>query len=45
VSLDPGLRPGVNVAYGRVTHPAVADATGNQYTRFEEALEEGAAAR
>jgi alanine dehydrogenase len=45
MSLDPGLRPGVNVAYGRVTHPAVADATGNQYTRLEEALEEGAAAR
>jgi alanine dehydrogenase len=45
ISLDPGLRPGVNVAYGRVTHPAVADATGNQYTRLEEALEEGAAAR
>jgi alanine dehydrogenase len=45
MSLDPGLRPGVNVAYGRVTHPAVADATGNRYTRLEEALEEGAAAR
>jgi alanine dehydrogenase len=45
MSLDPGLRPGVNVAFGRVTHPAVADATGNRYTRLEEALEEGAAAR
>jgi len=45
MSLDPGLRPGVNVAYGRVTHPAVADATGNRYTRLEEALEEGAATR
>jgi len=42
---DPGLRPGVNVAFGRVTHPAVADATENEYTPLEEALEEGAAAR
>ena len=45
MSRDPGLRPGVNVAFGRVTHPAVAEATQNEYTRLEEALEEGAAAR
>jgi alanine dehydrogenase len=42
---DPGLRPGVNVAFGKVTHPAVAEATGNDYTPLEEALEEGAPAR
>ena len=42
---DPGLRPGVNVAHGKVTHPAVAEATGSEYTPLEEALEEGAPAR
>jgi len=35
---DPGLRPGVNVAGGRVTHPAVAEAVGLDYTPPEEAL-------
>jgi alanine dehydrogenase len=35
---DPGLRPGLNVAGGRVTHPAVAEAVGLDYTPPEEAL-------
>ncbi len=34
---DPGLRAGVNVAAGRVTHPAVAEATGFSYVPLEEA--------
>ena len=34
---DPGLRPGVNVANGRVTHPAVAEGTGMDFTPVEEA--------
>ncbi|MDQ3587873.1 MAG: alanine dehydrogenase [Actinomycetota bacterium] len=40
---DRGLRPGVNVAGGRVTHPAVAEGTGNDYTSVDDVLaEEGA---
>jgi len=35
---DPGLRPGVNVAGGRVTHPAVAEGVGMDYVPVEEAL-------
>jgi alanine dehydrogenase len=35
---EPGLRPGVNVAAGRVTHPAVADGVGMDYVPVEEAL-------
>jgi alanine dehydrogenase len=35
---DPGLRPGVNVAGGRVTHPAVAEAVGTGCLGVEEAL-------
>jgi len=35
---DPGLRPGVNVAAGEVTHPAVAEAVGTQVVPIEEAL-------
>jgi alanine dehydrogenase len=35
---DPGLRPGVNVAGGRVTHPAVAEAVGMDCTALEQAL-------
>jgi alanine dehydrogenase len=35
---DPGLRPGVNVANGKVTHPAVAEGVGMQYVPVEEAL-------
>jgi alanine dehydrogenase len=36
---DPGLRLGVNVAAGKVTHAAVADDVGLPYTPVEEALE------
>jgi alanine dehydrogenase len=35
---DPGLRLGVNVAAGEVTHPAVADGVGKEYVPPEEAL-------
>jgi alanine dehydrogenase len=35
---DPGLRLGVNVASGKVTHPAVADGVGMDYVPVEEAL-------
>ncbi|HYP48300.1 MAG TPA: alanine dehydrogenase [Thermoleophilaceae bacterium] len=35
---DPGLRPGVNVADGKVTHPAVAEGVGMSFTTVEEAL-------
>jgi alanine dehydrogenase len=35
---DPGLRPGVNVAGGKVTHPAVAEGVGAKYVAVEEAL-------
>jgi alanine dehydrogenase len=35
---DPGLRPGVNVAGGRVTHPAVAEGVGAAYVPVEDAL-------
>jgi alanine dehydrogenase len=35
---DPGLRPGVNVAAGKVTHPAVAEGVGMEYVAVEEAL-------
>jgi len=34
----PGLKPGVNVAAGKVTHPAVADGVGGEYTPVEEVL-------
>jgi alanine dehydrogenase len=36
---DPGLRPGVNVAAGAVTHPAVAEGVGVDCVPVEEALE------
>jgi len=36
---DPGLRLGVNVAGGRVTHPAVAEGVGTDFTPVEDALE------
>jgi alanine dehydrogenase len=32
----PGLKPGVNVASGKVTHPAVAEGVGTDYTPLEE---------
>jgi alanine dehydrogenase len=35
----PGLRPGVNVAAGKVTHPAVAEGTGLEYTPVEDVLQ------
>jgi alanine dehydrogenase len=35
---DPGLRLGINVASGRVTHPAVAEAVGAEHTPVEDAL-------
>ena len=38
---DPGLRLGVNVAGGRVTHPAVAEGVGAEYVPVEDALREG----
>jgi alanine dehydrogenase len=39
VARDPGLRSGVNVARGRVTHPAVAQGVGMPFTPVEEALQ------
>ncbi|MGH2714129.1 MAG: alanine dehydrogenase [Thermoleophilaceae bacterium] len=38
IELMPGLRPGVNVADGKVTHPAVAEGTGVEYTPVEDVL-------
>jgi alanine dehydrogenase len=35
---DPGLRLGINVAGGTVTHPAVAEAVGAEHTPVEEVL-------
>jgi alanine dehydrogenase len=35
---DPGLRLGINVAAGRVTHPAVAEAVGVENTPVEDVL-------
>jgi alanine dehydrogenase len=34
----PGLRAGVNIADGKVTHPAVAEGTGMDYTPVEDVL-------
>jgi alanine dehydrogenase len=39
IQRDPGLRPGVNVAAGQVTHPAVAEAVGMSCVPLEQALE------
>jgi alanine dehydrogenase len=36
--LDPGLRAGVNVAAGEITHPAVADGVGAPYVPVAQAL-------
>jgi alanine dehydrogenase len=36
--LDPGLKLGINVAAGKVTHPAVAEGVGVKYVPPEEAL-------
>jgi alanine dehydrogenase len=38
IEIVPGLRPGVNVAHGKVTHPAVAEGTGMEYTPVEDVL-------
>ena len=38
IARDPGLRPGVNVAAGRVTHPAVAEGVGMPFTPLDESL-------
>ena len=38
IARDPGLRPGVNVAAGSVTHEAVAQGVGAQYVPVEDAL-------
>jgi alanine dehydrogenase len=35
---DPGLKMGINVARGQVTHPAVAEGVGMEYVRPEEVL-------
>ncbi len=39
IARDPGLRPGVNVAVGKVTHKAVAEGVGADYVPVGEALE------
>jgi alanine dehydrogenase len=39
---DPGLKLGINVAAGKVTHPAVAEGVGMEYVPPEEALGLGA---
>jgi alanine dehydrogenase len=41
VRRNPGLRPGVNVAAGKVTHPAVAEGVGAEHVPVEEALAGG----
>jgi alanine dehydrogenase len=38
IEADPGLRFGVNVAGGEITHPAVAEAIGEQYVEVEKAV-------
>src|ERR671924_1969764 len=38
VGEDPGVKSGVNVAEGKVTHPAVAEAVGMPYTPVDDAL-------
>jgi alanine dehydrogenase len=44
IEKDPGLRSGVNVANGHVTHPAVAEGVDMPYTPVDEALAAPAAA-
>jgi alanine dehydrogenase len=44
IARDPGLRAGVNVAGGRVTHPAVARDAGFEFTPVEDALRASAPA-
>jgi len=38
IARDAGLRPGVNVAHGKVTHKAVAEGVDAEYVPLEEAL-------
>jgi alanine dehydrogenase len=38
IEVKPGLRPGVNIAHGAVTHPAVAEALGLKFTSIDEVL-------
>jgi alanine dehydrogenase len=38
IQLLPGLKSGVNVADGKVTHPAVAEGVGMPYTPVDDAL-------
>jgi alanine dehydrogenase len=38
IARDPGLRPGVNVAGGKVTHHAVSEGTGLPFTPLDEVL-------
>jgi len=45
IARDPGLRGGVNVVNGHVTHPAVAEGVGMPFTPVEEAFAEGAETR
>jgi alanine dehydrogenase len=40
IARDPGLRHGVNVAAGQLTHPAVAEGVGAEFMPVEEALRE-----
>ncbi|HEY2600851.1 MAG TPA: alanine dehydrogenase [Thermoleophilaceae bacterium] len=42
IAHDPGLRGGVNVVAGQVTHPAVAEGVGMPFTPVEDALAESA---
>ena len=42
---DPGLRLGVNVAAGKVTHPAVAEAVGEAHVPVEQVVEAAGATR
>jgi alanine dehydrogenase len=38
IEREPGLKSGVNVADGKVTHPAVAEGVGLPYVPVEDAL-------
>ena len=38
IARDPGLRDGVNVVAGHVTHPAVAEGVGMPFTPVEDVL-------
>jgi alanine dehydrogenase len=40
IARDPGLRLGVNVAHGQVTHPAVAEGVGMPFTPVEDVLKQ-----